>query len=274
MTLSLHRCVFSGILTVWGILLTYFYFSGRVASYLHPSFHGWALGSGLILLALGVGMVFLPGIDHACNDDGCEEPHAGRSPVGLGIMAVVLIVPVIVATIVSPSQFGATAVLNRGFVSSVGELPGYQPYVEPALPTESGVPDPAMPTESFVPRNEAGQIKAEPIDLLYAAEEPSMRKDFENQEVEMIGQYMPAQANNAKGDRFNLVKMFVMCCAADARPVAVAVQAPPGDKIPDMSWVRVVGKASFPVEGGRRIPIVIGESVTPCDPPDESFIYN
>ena len=51
-----------------------------------------------------------------------------------------------------------------------------------------------------------------------------MRADFENKEVELIGQFMPPRADNPKGDRFNLVRMFVICCAADARPVAITVK--------------------------------------------------
>ncbi len=47
-----------------------------------------------------------------------------------------------------------------------------------------------------MPRNEAGQIKAQTVDLLYAAEEPTMRQDFEGKEVELIGQFMPAKSNN------------------------------------------------------------------------------
>ena len=78
--------------------------------------------------------------------------------------------------------------------------------------------------DGYLPRNEAGQIKAQTVDLLYAAEEPTMRADFENKDVEVIGQFMPARANNPEGDRFNLVRMFVICCAADARPVAISVQ--------------------------------------------------
>ena len=100
-----------------------------------------------------------------------------------------------------------------------------------------------------------------------------MREDFEGKEIEMIGQFMPAKDKNAQGNRFNLVRMFVMCCAADARPVAVAVQTNTPEKAAEMSWVKVVGKATFPLEGGRRIPVVVAESVSPCDPPPESFIY-
>ena len=114
-----------------------------------------------------------------------------------------------------------------------------------------------MTDQNGLPKNEAGQIKAETVDLVYAAEDPTMRADFENKEVELIGQFMPASANNAGGDRFNLVRMFIVCCAADARPVAVTVQMDKAQRVAEMSWVKVTGKAAFPVESGRRVPLVL-----------------
>ena len=89
----------------------------------------------------------------------------------------------------------------------------------------------------------------------------------------MIGQYMPAKANNARGNRFDLVRLFVNCCASDAQPVAVSVESNDPTKPAEMSWVKVVGRATFPLEGGRRVPVVVADTVTPCEPPPESFIY-
>jgi uncharacterized membrane protein YcgQ (UPF0703/DUF1980 family) len=58
-----------------------------------------------------------------------------------------------------------------------------------------------------------------------------------------------------------------------ARPVAVTVQTAKKDSIAEMSWVKVTGKATFPVEGGQRIPMVVAKEVALCDPPEErSFI--
>lgn len=216
------------------------------------------------------------GHDH--GDDCCGHDHGGTK---LRIFpALVLVVPILTASIVSPDQFGATAVENRGFAQSVKDLPmKQQPYTEPALPTEDGsvdasaTPTETKPSSDYLPRNAAGQIKAQTVDLMYAAEEPVMREDFENKQVEMIGQYMPAKRKNADGNRFNLVRMFVNCCASDAQPVAVSVQVKEPSKAVEMSWVKVIGTATFPMEGGRRTPVVVAESVTPCDPPEESFIY-
>ena len=40
--------------------------------------------------------------------------------------------------------------------------------------------------------NEAGQVQAETVDLIFAAEEPSMRADFEGKQIINVGQFMPA----------------------------------------------------------------------------------
>jgi uncharacterized repeat protein (TIGR03943 family) len=312
MTAVIQRWVSAAVLAIWGSVLTYFFFTGRVGSYLHPAFHSWTIASGIVMLLMAAGVLFLPRGEGTCDDDhghGCcgaadkdegqmtfrvADSQDGRmaltSPAAHGhdccghdhgktklriVPALILTVPLLVSATVSPSQFGAAVVTNRGYVQNIADLPGYQPYMEPALPTADGSEGPmeTKPSSDYLPRNAAGQITAQTVDLLYAAEEPNMREDFDGKEVEMIGQFMPAKENNPKGNRFNLVRMFVMCCAADARPVAVSVETNQPSQPPEMSWVKVVGKATFPLEGGRRIPVVIADSITPCEPPPESFIY-
>ena len=256
-------------------MLAHFYFSGRVASYLHPSFHVWTGISGVILVLLAAGLLLLPKVEDPCCE-GCDHVHDQRSPLRSVFAAFVLVVPMLVAATVSPDQFGAATVTNRGLIERINDLPSYNPPVEPLLPAADGsqqAADTEGVGEGYLPKNEAGQIKAQTVDLIYAAEEPTMRADFENKEVELIGQFMPARANNSDGDRFNLVRMFVICCAADARPVAITVQMDKVQPAAEMSWVKVIGKAVFPVESGRRVPLVLAESVTPCDPPEETFIY-
>ena len=68
--------------------------------------------------------------------------------------------------------------------------------------------------------------------------------------------------------------MFMVCCAADARPVAVNVEprSRPEDR-GEMSWTKVVGTVTFPMENGRRVPLVRADKVTPCDPPSEAMLY-
>jgi uncharacterized repeat protein (TIGR03943 family) len=269
---SFQRLLSAGILAFWGVMLTYFWSSGRLASYLHPSFQVWTAVSGVILLVLAGALWFLPPAEEShCHSD-CghlhDEPQMSRRIVA----TLVLVLPMLAAAKISPDQFGPATVSNRGFIEKINDLPGYQPAVDLSSSDKAGSETEAGAKPSL-PRNEAGQIAIQTIDLLYAAEDPAMRADFENNEVELIGQYMPARAHNSEGDRFNLVRMFVVCCAADARPVAVTVQTAKKDSIAEMSWVKVTGKATFPVEGGQRIPMVVAKEVALCDPPEETFIY-
>ena len=265
--ISVSTFLRSGVLMVWGIVLSYFYFSDRINNYLHPSFHIWTGISGIVFILIAFGLVFLPGTQ---GDDCCDHDHGASAGMGKQIFgAIVLSVPLVIAATFSPSQFGASLVENRGLANSVADLPGYTPQAPAAADAAPASGD----QQDFTIKNEKGQIKAESIDLVYAAEDSVMRQDFENKEVEMIGQYLPARTGNAKGDRFNLVRMYVMCCAADARPVAVSVQTEQKDQFPEMGWVKVVGKATFPLEGGRATPVVVAERVEACDPPEETFVY-
>jgi len=265
MNAILSRFAASGILMVWGIVLTYFYLSGRIASYLHPAFHIYTVVSGGVLLALSLALLL------TMNGESSEH---GLSRVGI-FPLLLLTAPLLAATKISPSNFGATAVLNRGMVHNIADLPGFSPPMDAGLPNADGsvaegtMMDPSL----YLKKNADGYIMAEAVDLLYAAGEPTMREDFENKEVEVNGQFLPALTGNPNGDRFNLTRLFVMCCAADARPVAISVQSTPATDLPKMTWVKVRGKATFPVEGGRHMPVVVADSVTETDAPEESFLY-
>ena len=187
--------------------------------------------SGIVLLLLAVGLLVpRPRRKMPAARPAASTSHGQQKPVRSVLSTFILVVPLLIAATVSPDQFGEAIVANRGYIEEINDLPGYKPSIEPPLPTADPQGDAGADAASqeYLPRNEAGQIKAQTVDLIYAAEEPTMRADFEGKAVELIGQFMPERADNAKGDRFNLVRMFVMCCAADARPVAITVQTEQG----------------------------------------------
>ena len=84
---------------------------------------------------------------------------------------------------------------------------------------------------------------------------------------------MADQTSNASGNRFKAVRMFMTCCAADARPVATIVESetPPG--VEEMTWVKITGIATFPVENGKRQAVLKAHVVEKTSPPDESMLY-
>jgi uncharacterized membrane protein YcgQ (UPF0703/DUF1980 family) len=114
------------------------------------------------------------------------------------------------------------------------------------------------------------------IDMLYAVQMPSYREEFEGKEVELTGQYVPLTTGNPKGDRFQAIRMFMTCCAADAKPVGVTIRYPRDKmplKVPEMGWVKITGKPVFPMEGGRRTAIIEATKVEECTAPSEPFVY-
>ncbi|GAB4166199.1 MAG: TIGR03943 family protein [Terrimicrobiaceae bacterium] len=274
MSESIHRYGQAFILAIWGAVALAFVATGRVASYLHPSFHGWTLAAGIILLLMAGALVFLPsGEDDGCGGV-CDEHNTSPRTGPFLVSGFILVVPLLAATAFSPSQFGAATVINRGIANNIADLPGFESsqFLPPddTLPGEEPVP---MEQGNYFLKNDAGQIIASPIDLLYAANMPEMRRDFDNRAVEVVGQFFPAQRNNPNGDRFSLLRMFVMCCAADARPVAVQVKALKAEDFPKMSWIKVTGTVTFPMEGGEHMPVIDASTVEPTEPPNETFIY-
>jgi uncharacterized membrane protein YcgQ (UPF0703/DUF1980 family) len=116
-------------------------------------------------------------------------------------------------------------------------------------------------------------VKAEVIDLLYAAQLPEMRPTFENKTVELIGQLMPAKEHNPDGNRYDLVRMFMTCCAADVQPIAIALQPAEKPTQPEMTWVKASGTATFPVIDGQRRPLLENVTIEKTDPPEDAYLY-
>ncbi len=61
------------------------------------------------------------------------------------------------------------------------------------------------------------------------------------------------------------------CCAADARPIGVLIRGQ--TDLPEMTWIKVVGRPAFPMEGGKTIAIVEVDTVEKAAPPEETMLY-
>lgn len=264
-------------LFAWSSILLYFFFSGRIAAFLHPNFRPFVLIAGTVMLLLAVGFVFSPDASECCTDGECAHPMS-RFTIGRLLTFVVLLLPIGTAASLSPDAFGVSTIMNRGVISDAQGLKAAPKTmarsVELPLPTKDGAqPQTETASSDDIPRTRDGNIAVQVIDLLYAAQDTSLRADFEGKTVELIGQLMPDTVNNPTGKRFKVVRMFMVCCAADARPVAALVEVDQKPAVAEMSWVKVVGKPTFPMEGGRMIAVVKADSVTVVNPPDETMLY-
>ena len=227
-------------LFAWSFLLSYFFLSGRIRAFLHPSFRPGVLAAGLVILILALGQFFLQDDDDHCHGEECNHSHE-HTNFGRLLSLLILLLPVGIGLSLPHDAFGANTMLNRGIIGAADSL-------------KTGAPrSPQQRTDATV----------EVLDLLYAAQDETLRAGLENRTVELIG----------TGRRFKVVRMFMVCCAADARPVAALVESATVPSAPEMSWVKVTGQATFPLENGRTIAVLRAESVSPTDPPEETMLY-
>ena len=270
--------------------MLYFFFSGRLNSFLIPTFRPYVLIAGLILGVMAGIFVVVPADAQCCTTPECGHPLS-RLASGKALTFLVLLLPISVAAWFSPDAFGRSTMENRGIVtdaSALGPAPSREAASKPIenpLPTKDTVNTPPAPTATapaapaepapgdYLQHTASGEIVAEVLDLLYAAQDNALRKDFEGKSVQLIGQLMPDKTSNASGKRFKAVRMFMTCCAADARPVATLVECDKLPEFPEMTWVRIVGDATFPMENGRRTAVLKAMKVEKTDPPEESMLY-
>jgi len=187
----------------------------------------------------------------------------------------VLLIPIAVLLSGNADRFTTTTVTNRGVVQDLSKLPSANASAAKAASSST-----ATATSSYQSgfsdqqsQKAGGPMPLQVIDMLYALQMPSYREEFEGKEVEMIAQYVPMTTGNPKGDCFQAVRMFITCCAADAKPVGVTVKSSAIPKVPEMGWIKVTGKPTFPMEGGKRTAILEASKVEPCDAPSEPFVY-
>ncbi len=147
------------------------------------------------------------------------------------------------------------------------------PAPTPAPAAAKAEPGAAEPLPDYLQRTPEGHVIVEVLDLLYAVQDSQLRKDFEGRTVQLVAQIMPSKSATGPDNRFKAVRMFMTCCAADSRPVATMVEASPLPDFPEMTWVSIVGKATFPVENGKRTAVIISTSVQQTKPPEETMLF-
>lgn len=280
-------------LASWSGILLYFYLSGRVVAFLAPMFRPYVLVAGIVLGLMAAIFLLFPADASCCSSAECGH-SLSRLNSGKVLTFLILLLPITVTAVVSPDSFGKAVIENRGIDTDGSTLRPRKsgPLAPPdmPLPTKDGppataevappsaTPHPAAQEQQsfaeYLQRTPEGHIVAEVLDLLYAAQDTTLRKDFEGRTVQLIGQLMPDKTSDAAGPaRFKAVRMFMTCCAADARPVATLVEVEKMPDLPEMTWVKVTGISTFPIEKGRRTAVIKAQIVEKSDPPEESMLY-
>jgi uncharacterized repeat protein (TIGR03943 family) len=237
--------------------LVFSYFAGRVKYFLAPEFQWLPPATSVALVAMAGARLrsHLKGSPACqCHEDGVWEPP----PL---LCAGVLVVPVILAVAIDPTSFSSEGRKKRAI-----RLPPRHPRLERAirwvLGTQStGQADAAAPFA--LPR--------EPtiLDLLTAAGEGHADR-LEGRFVTVLGQCDPAPGS-ADG-RFDLYRLVVTCCIADATAVAIEVAPASPVAIEPGAWVRVGGIVKFDSPLDPGLPVLHAATISTIAEPAEPYL--
>jgi uncharacterized repeat protein (TIGR03943 family) len=277
-------------LFLWGGLVIAMTIGKQLPIYLHPTLQPYTMVAGWVLILLS--LFSLRGLlkqgttegcchhEHACchddhghghHDHEHHEHHDGEGVSGsLIFKTCILLLPLGIVLLGQTSHYTMSTIHNRGVVQDLSNLPAANAATKGLSSSNSATTNQPL---SFDADATSGSMPIQVIDLLYAVQMPTYREDFEGKQVELIGQFVPLTVGNPKGNRFQAIRLFITCCAADAKPVGVTVQYDKPLSLTEMSWVKITGVPVFPMEGGHRTAILNATKVEECPAPSEPFVY-
>ena len=247
------------------------------------------------------------------DQPGSHHHHHDDSPSTILFSIIVLLVPLLFATGYSEDQFSpqylatwgkierqmmqmriakaraAKPPIENTFDSSVD--PNANPYTSDSVGntvTDADTPPDGSTEDSndswatftlddlkqMVPQNEAGDFQLDVPQIFYTAGDKELMDVMEGIPIETSAQLMEETLNNPNGHRLKAFRLFIECCAADARPLSIPIdfgEAPP--EYIEMGWYRLYGKLHYVEEEGDLLPVLRMERLEETSEPMDELIF-
>ena len=241
----------AAVMSAWATVMLHTIASGHINRLLSPLFRNYVLIAAVLLLVLSVLYVLL----YQPN----AEPAPALAPTGrlrqFGRW-LVLLIPLIAASVLSPSALSSTTLNNRTTTSTAGVAPMPSWNAASAKSAQEALAaDPNQP------------VPVEVTDLITLSHSPDQMKAFDGRKVRSVGLFV------AQGSAPKLVRWIMWCCAADAQPASVDLTGgtmPTGAR--DTQYYEVTGTARFPSTLGHVVPTIEVDSIAPTQEPDEPYL--
>ncbi len=279
------------VLILWGAVMLYLYASGRVVHYLTEDggFRMQCLLGGIALCILGLFNLFMGSRSlteaHDCGDCGHDHDHDhdhghGHQDDGSTLSKMVafglLAVPLTAAAVYSPDHYSDTFLTNKlnasSFSGTVPLPPGQSalqarkdgpaeastapaPGAEPGKGNDFSKKD----LDKLVEKSAEGNYALQIIELFYSAGDSQVNRVLEGEPIETIGQVVEDPAAKGNPRRMKVFRLFVQCCAADARPIAIPVEYDGPDPAPAysaMGWYKLIGTVEYRETSGVKNAII------------------
>lgn len=271
MNVKLQRIIFPLIALVWAAVMLYFYGSGRLGKYLAPDFRPLCLYGGMGLAVVGLFVLLTAGMKSSCGHDHSEgDPHDHESSEMHPLTSMLLMLaPLVFAVICTKDGFSLAALSRKALYDAPQSNNVFLSSALPPLTIEE--------IEKTHRKNEAGFYEFNLMELYFAVGDPELQKLIDGMKVETEGRLVMEKENNEAGNRRRLYRLFITCCAADARAVPIILDfgknAPP--TLEENAWVKVTGTVTFPVENGAAQVILQTADCQAAEAPwEESFMRN
>jgi uncharacterized repeat protein (TIGR03943 family) len=241
----------AAVMSAWATVMLRTLASGHINRLLSPMFRDYVLTAAILLVVLSALYLLLYQPD--------PEAAPARAPTGrlrqFGRW-LVLLIPVIAASVLSPSALSNTTLINRGLDSTAGvtPMPSWDAASQKSA-QEALAADPNQP------------VYVEVTDLITLSKSPAQIAAFEGRKIRSVGLFVTQSGQAPK-----LVRGIMWCCAADILPVSVELGGNTSGAWKDSQWIEVVGAAHFPSTLGQVVPRIDVESISPTQEPDEPYL--
>jgi len=128
--------------------------------------------------------------------------------------------------------------------------------------------------KKMVPQNAKGEFLIDVPQIFYTAGDKELMDVMEGIPVETTAQLMEETLHNPNNTRLKAFRLFIECCAADARPLSVPVdfgKAPP--EYTEMGWYKLYGKLHYATENEEIIPMIRIERIEATSEPTDGLLF-
>jgi putative membrane protein len=241
----------AAVMSAWATVMLHTIAGGHINRLLSPMFRNYVLTAAILLVVLSALYVLLYQPD--------SEAAPALVPTGrlrqLGRW-LVLLIPVIAASVLSPSALSNTTAGVRGLDSTNGVAP---------MPSMGATTDANVQTELSADPNQPAPVEV--TDLITLGKSSAQMKAFEGRKVQTVGFLVHQPGQSPK-----ILRWIMWCCAADAVPATVELGGNVSGNWKDDQWLEITGTAQFPSTLGHVAPRIDVESIKPTQEPDEPYL--
>jgi len=239
----------AAVMSAWATVMLHTVLSGHINRLLSPMFRPYVWIAAIALLLLSALHLFL--YQPTVGDAPVTSPRNRLRQIGRWL---VLLIPVVAASVLSPSALSSTTAALRTSDSTAGVTPMPRMSDTSAENAKAALEaDPNQPAPMEV------------TDLITVSHSPDLMKKFDGRRVRVVGLF-------TGGNPDKLMRWIMWCCAADAVPASVEMDGAIGGPWKNEQWLEVTGTVRFPSTLDHVAPKIEVESAKVTDEPDEPFL--